>query len=218
MEIELKLLISRRFLHRVLAYRTVRRRGRGLLRTEALHSVYYDTPRFELRRKGIALRLRRRGSGWVQTVKGSGSSAGGLHLREEFEWKLPRNALDAALLERTPFRKLFDASLRRRLRPAFTTAFRRTAIDLAIGRRTRAELALDVGEIRANSRRETIAEVEIELIRGELRDLVAFARKLKGSLRFRIGNASKAERGYALADGGFIRASLRTQRRAGAVH
>ena len=214
MEIELKLLITRRLLHRVLVHRTVRRCGRGPSRSEALRSVYFDTPGFDLRRKGIALRLRRKGGGWVQTVKGGGSSALGLHRREEFEWKLPREALDLDVLERTPYRKLFDASLRRRLRPAFATAFRRTAVDLAIGRRTRAELALDVGEIRAGRRREAIAEVEIELSRGEPRDLVTFARTLKGSLRFRIGNASKAERGYALAYGGLVRASLRTQPRA----
>lgn len=218
MEIELKLLISRRLLHRVLVDPAVQRHRRGPFRTEALHSVYYDTAEFDLRGNGVALRLRRQGNGWVQTVKGPGSSVLGLHRREEFEWKLPREALDPRLLERTPFGKLFSASLRRRLRPVFATAFRRTVVRLGIGRRTRAELALDVGDIRAEGRREPIAEVEIELIRGEPRDLVAFARKLESTLRFRIGDANKAERGYALADGGFIRASLRTQPRAGMVH
>lgn len=214
MEIELKLLLARRRLAGVLAQRIIRRHARGPARAALLHSIYYDTPQFDLYRAGIALRLRLEEGAWIQTLKGRGEAAGGLHQRQEFEWKLGRKALDFSALARTPFRSAFSESLRRRLRPVFTTAFRRTSRLLALGRRTRAELALDSGEIRAGGRREAIAEAEIELLRGDPRRLITLARQLGRVLHTRVGNASKAARGYALAAGKTAKPSLRTQRKA----
>ena len=53
--------------------------------TQKLYSIYYDTPDHDLRRKDVALRLRREGRRWVQTVKGGGGVAAGLHQRQEWE-------------------------------------------------------------------------------------------------------------------------------------
>ena len=50
-----------------------------------LINLYYDTPKLELHRHGIALRLRKQGRSWLQTVKCAGSSAAGLTTRPEWE-------------------------------------------------------------------------------------------------------------------------------------
>ena len=44
-----------------------------------LLNTYYDTPEFDLRKRNIAVRIRRKGrSVWLMTVKGGASGAGGL--------------------------------------------------------------------------------------------------------------------------------------------
>ena len=51
--------------------------------TQRLTNVYYDTNGLDLRKRGIALRLRRKGGRWLQTVKCAGNHAGGLAARPE---------------------------------------------------------------------------------------------------------------------------------------
>jgi inorganic triphosphatase YgiF len=43
-----------------------------------LDNIYYDTEKLGLRRRGISLRLRRKGKLWLQTVKLAGNAAAGL--------------------------------------------------------------------------------------------------------------------------------------------
>jgi triphosphatase len=50
-------------------------------------------------------------------------------------------------------------------------------------------------------RRETIAELELELKAATAAGLIDFARELADRCRLRLGVLTKAERGYALADG-----------------
>src|SRR5690349_14749531 len=81
--------------------------ARGRPRTTHLVSTYYDTPARDLAAAGVALRLRRAGGRWLQTVKGAGDAAAGLHRRAEFEWPVATPRLDREKLATTPFRKLF---------------------------------------------------------------------------------------------------------------
>ena len=58
-------------------------------KTEQLVNLYYDTPALALHQRGIALRLRKQGRIWLQTVKCAGSSSAGLSTRPE--WEAPYN-------------------------------------------------------------------------------------------------------------------------------
>jgi inorganic triphosphatase YgiF len=197
-EIELKLTASAAALTAVCAHPAVTAAKRGRMRTQQIVSTYFDTPGRDLASAGVALRLRRAGTRWLQTVKGEGDAAAGVHRRTEFEWRLPEPKLDIAKLARTPWRKLFARS-NGHYRRVFATAVRRSELPLAFADGTRATLCLDVGEIRAGRRRVPLTEVEVELKHGDPSRLFELAEALTADLPLRISHASKAERGYALA-------------------
>jgi triphosphatase len=179
---------------RVLPFAAAARRRR-------LHSVYYDTPDLKLQRAGAALRLRRAGRKWLQTLKLPQGAQGALATRAEWEMPAPQGRLDCALFPRETVRAssgLDIVRLARHLRPVFTTRFERRAGMLALGHGVRAEAAIDRGTIEAGARREPILELELELLEGEIGPLVGLADSLVGPLGLRIETVSKAERGYRL--------------------
>jgi inorganic triphosphatase YgiF len=197
-EIELKLTAAAETLAAVRSHPAVIAAARGPLRTRRIVSSYYDTPGRDLAAAGVALRLRRAGARWLQSVKGDGEAAAGVHRRVEFEWPLQAPKLDLAKLDRTPWRKLF-ARRGARYRRVFATAVRRSELPLAFADGTRATLCLDVGEIRAGRRRAALTEIEVELEHGDPSRLFELAEALAADLPVRVTHTSKAQRGYALA-------------------
>jgi triphosphatase len=200
METELKLLLAPQDLRRLRRDPRIKALQQGRASVRRIHSVYYDTPEHALLRAGLALRLRSDGARWLQSLKTEGQAAAGLHLREEWEWPLPGKALDFGLLATTPEAKLFRASrLRAALGPVFTTEFERTSLRLAFADGSLAELCLDHGEIRSGRHASAISEAEVELLAGSSVRLYELALDLIARVPLRLGQASKAERGYALA-------------------
>jgi triphosphatase len=181
-------------------------------RTVRLHAIYFDTPDFELRRREMALRLRRVGRRWIQTLKAGRSGAGGLHAREEWEVDRPGPTLDLDALAGTPMDEAREAASR--LGEVFTVDMRRTTWELEVSPGNRLEVALDRGEVRHGSLVEPVSEVEIESLSGD--PLAVF--ELAGQLMQPEGGApallpsaiTKAQRGYRLANAeapGPVRAS-----------
>ncbi|MGP1675682.1 MAG: CYTH and CHAD domain-containing protein [Burkholderiales bacterium] len=202
METELKLLLAPQDLRRLRRDPGIRARQQGRAATRRVRSVYYDTPEHALLRAGVALRLRADGRRWLQTLKTEGQAVAGLHLREEWEWPLPGAALDFGLLATTPQAKLFRSPrLRAKLGPVFATDFTRTSLRLGFADGSLAELCLDSGEVRSGRRASAISEAEIELLAGSPARLYELALELTQRVPLRLGQASKAERGYALARG-----------------
>ncbi|OGA06473.1 MAG: hypothetical protein A3H33_02410 [Betaproteobacteria bacterium RIFCSPLOWO2_02_FULL_65_20] len=206
METELKLLVARDDLERVLGAQAVKRRAQGRAQSSELTGVYYDTPELDLYGERLALRLRRvcanSGERWFQALKGGAASAAGLTEREEYEWPVRGRSVDLTLLDATPYGPVFaKRSVREALRPVFTTRVKRTLLRLELDQGAQAELCADLGEIRAADRRSRVCEVEIELKSGGYDGpmaLFAFAAELLHEVPFRLGALSKAERGYAL--------------------
>jgi triphosphatase len=197
-EIELKLTASREVLAAVSSHPAVAAVARGRPRTTQLSTTYYDTANRDLAAAGVALRLRHADGRWLQTVKGGGAVVAGLHRRSEYEWPLESPRLDRAKLAHTPWRKLFERS--GAYRRVFATDVRRSEQPLAFADGTRAKLCLDVGEIRAGRRRAPVSEIEVELESGDLSRLYELASAIAVDLPIRIEHASKAARGYALAN------------------
>ena len=59
----------------------------------------------------------------------------------------------------------------------------------------------DEGEIAGGDNSQRLCELELELLDGQAADLLAAARQIADEVPMRVGVLSKAERGFALADG-----------------
>ncbi|WP_210397324.1 inorganic triphosphatase [Motiliproteus sediminis] len=198
-EIELKLSLPRDPANALARHPLIERHQQAAPRRQALYNRYFDTPDQDLNHHAIALRIRRQGQTYIQTLKTRGSSQGGLHQRQEWEWPLPSDQLDLKLLPAEAFPATINTAL---LAAAFTTDFQRTSWILnyaAAGKQALIELVLDDGWVSNGSQRDPIYEVELELKQGDAGTLISFARALAATLPLRICRISKAERGYRLA-------------------
>jgi len=196
-EIELKLALPPGRVEAFLA-RMARRRAQP--EKHALHTRYFDTPDFDLSAAGVALRVRRAGRRWLQTLKTEGERQGGLSRRLEFEMSVPRGALDWS---RFPAEALayVPAAWRDRLVPAFETRFERLAWQLSGRGGARIEVALDRGEVRAGEARAPICEIELELKAGRPDALFDLAIAWAADFGCLPDDESKAARGMRLARG-----------------
>ena len=192
-----------------------------------LQAVYVDTAGRHLAAAGLALRLRKEGRVWVQTLKGRGD---GIASRLEHEVRLPSQpgmpdivvqrhagtaagaALEVAIQSATatriagPHATAGEADAARAtphdaaLLPVYRTDIRR------LHRRVRhagalIEIAYDRGFIIAGDRRLAVDEIEFELISGPAAALPALAQRWSARFELWWDVRSKSERGQRLADG-----------------
>ena len=167
--------------------------------TDRLSAIYYDTPDRRLARHGAALRVRRAGARFTQTLK----VAEGPLERLEHDVEVPGLAPALDRLPRDAVAKRVGAVLEDELAPVFATDVTRRTRRVAIenGVAGEVELALDEGEIRAGERSEPIAEIEVELKGGAPAAVFAVADALVAAGAARLVAGSKAARGYELAAG-----------------
>ena len=198
-EVELKLLIDPADIPRLRRHPLLKALCPSGPKTRKLTSIYFDTDDFVLKNQAIALRVRRSGRQWIQTVKGGGSVQAGLHQRDEWEAPVAHSTPDFTKITDPGLIRLFAREdLRQRLHPVFVTEFNRTIWLLETEAGDRVEMALDRGEVRADQGKSTISEVELELKAGNPAALYELALALQEAVPLRPENASKAERGYAL--------------------
>ncbi|HEY0209332.1 inorganic triphosphatase [Acerihabitans sp.] len=166
-----------------------------------LINIYYDTAGLELRQHGVGLRVRGNNDRYEMTAKTAGTIVGGLHQHPEYNIPLAGPEIDIALLPADIWPPGTDVTtLQRRLEPLFRTDYRREKWVVTYGE-SEIEVAFDQGEVAAGDLRETICELEMEILRGNVADLLAFAGTLCADGGLRQGGLSKAARGYHLAAG-----------------
>lgn len=180
--------------------------GRSPAAPLRLQAAYFDTADSALAAARLALRLRREGRRWVQTLKGAGPD-GMTRLEHNVALADPGAALpaiDPARHAGTPAGERLLALLSQRpgdaLEARYRTEIRRRSRVL----RTRGgsvELAFDVGRIEAGARQLPVCELEIELARGEPSVLIEVARRWVARHGLWLDLRSKAERGEGLAGG-----------------
>lgn len=197
-EIELKLLVSPEHTNGV--WRALAKHSPARPTTKRLFSAYYDTPERKLAGKGIALRLRRDGRHWIQTIKGGGGAAGGLHQRLEHETAIPAQLpYFPAMVEAGFGDVVAKPGVRESVRVVFVTDFRRTSTIVSPAPESRVEVSLDRGEIVAEGRHMPICEIELELKAGPVQCLFDLALEIAAVLPVRLENRSKAQRAHELA-------------------
>jgi triphosphatase len=174
----------------------------GSRRTQSLVTVYYDTPDHELSAAGIALRLRKVGRRWVQSIKFGKGGGIGLFSRGEVEKPAPggRLVLDG------PGPDNLHSEINRivgggTLSAVFETRIRRVTDRLRLEDGSEVELALDHGEVVAGEASQPIREAEMELVSGEVGALFDLAEMLFSEGPVRFATESKAAQGYRLARG-----------------
>lgn len=165
---------------------------------QTIKTLYYDTPMHDLKAKGMALRVRQVNGDFVQTVKGGGSQEGALHTRQE--WEVPISGwlfeLDKIVPEAAEI--LLENLDPKALLPMFTTDFTRYSWEICLEDETCIELAYDVGTVSANDKTQKLAEIEIELLSGDVNTLTQVVQRLQKDLPLQPQEKSKAAQAYDL--------------------
>ncbi|CAD5373789.1 Adenylate cyclase [Rubrivivax sp. A210] len=198
METELKFQVPARrsaALHQAVATATAR--------TTRLQAVYCDTPDRRLAAAGLALRLRKEGRVWMQTLKGRGD---GLAVRLEHEVRVGVRAaqppLDPQRHAGTPVGEALLAVLAEAppLEAVYRTDIRRLHRLVRSGGAL-IEIAHDRGEIIAGERRLAVDEIEFELVSGDSATLPALAARWAARFGLWWDVRTKSEQGHRLAAG-----------------
>ena len=198
-EIELKLLLSKEDLERLLTLDFMVQAVReGSRRVRHLVSTYYDTQELTLKEHGIAYRVRDKGDGSFEaTVKTQKQSAGGLSERLELNRPLAeaQPVLDgfAALGLGFELSELAPCGVQ----ALFTVDVQRITYILDYAGAV-CELAIDKGAIRCGEKSDSIDEVEIELLEGEVQALLELKERIAAAVTLRAEERSKFARGLAL--------------------
>ncbi|MFH1495464.1 MAG: CHAD domain-containing protein [Pseudomonadota bacterium] len=199
-EIELKLLINPADIARFRRHPLLKAHANGRARSRNLLSIYFDTPDLSLRQQRVALRVRRIGSHWIQTVKGGGGVRAGLHQRGEWEEEVAHDRPDLTKITDPSLLKLFSsAAVRDKLQAVFITEFKRTTWQLQWDNGDALELALDQGAVKSGDKSAPVCEIELELKQGNPARLFEAALELQQTIPLRLENVNKADRGYRLS-------------------
>lgn len=193
-ELEIKLSVSESAQERAVKWLSGRSGVRAGNR-QSLVNRYYDTAEADLNRAKAALRIRKAGDAYIQTLKTRGEFVGGAHNREEWEWPLAGPELDLSLLEETPLGDTLDLE---KLQVVFETNFQRRVLWLE-ETPSLIEVAVDAGRIVAGEVQSPLNEVEFELKSGDGGKLVESALALAREVPVFLNLVSKAEQGYFLA-------------------
>ena len=150
-EVELKLEFAASDRDRLIASPLLGGRSKG----KKLRAIYFDTPSFDLRRAGFALRIRSAGDKRTQTIK----TADGASLLSRGEWEQPVSD-DVPVLDETAglFGEFIPESRLKRIAPLFTTDIARVVHKIELPGASLVECAIDSGHIIAGNRRMPVAQ------------------------------------------------------------
>ncbi len=202
-EIELKLLLDESAEKALRAKAAALPLASGKPSRIKLHAIYFDTADHALSRRRIALRVRREGRRWVQTVKLGSGVVAGLSRPIEDEQPAPGGRLALHVIADPALREaVLEALDGSPPLPVFETEMQRSLWLLRGPRGGVIELAVDVGEIRVGDRASALREAELELKSGQVAELFELARDLWPEAPLRASRRNKAQRGFIVAAGG----------------
>lgn len=174
---------------------------RGVKHSDKIHlrANYFDTVDERLSKARLSYRVRRENDVWIATIKGDGSSLGGLHSRMEINVPVHSSKPDLSVFQANDIHKkilqVLDGGV---LEGIVQTDFEREAV-LFEQNETWIEIALDQGSIIAADKKSPILEVELELKKGKAAELLSLGAQLAGQFPLRIESKSKLFRGLILA-------------------
>lgn len=200
-EIEIKFHATNEVLSAVRASQLLIKHSKQKWQSKELFNQYLDTEQQDLTGAGVALRVRKDGEQYIQTLKAKGHSIGGLSERDEFDWYIKDEHLDLSLLDAEHWPPALADLDKTTLAAIFATDFIRDYIlvdwqqsDVS----ARFEVAVDRGIIKTANNQQPLNELELELKQGNVTAMLGFAIKLADKFPLIPSDLSKAERGYRL--------------------
>ncbi|NBI42948.1 CYTH domain-containing protein [[Haemophilus] felis] len=169
-------------------------------KTVFLGNCYYDNANLQLAACKIGLRVRKENENFTLTLKTDGEVKGGLHIRPEYNLSLENADFGEVQLAALAEQSGISLSQFMPFQIIFSTDFERQFWLVECGNGAVIEVAFDQGEILAGKNKQAICEVEFELKQGKIQDLLFFVKGLILEKAIRLSSASKAQRGYALAN------------------
>ncbi|MHB1453515.1 MAG: CYTH domain-containing protein [Saccharofermentanales bacterium] len=177
--------------------------------TRRLKNTYYDTGSRDLDRSKAIYRIREENDGTITaTVKISRSVSDGLHQRQEWIVEQENEEPDVVYFLRKAesdgdpdnvLTELLSKIRNETMIEICSVEFERTTVHIGYGD-TLIELACDVGLYRARRQEEEFFELELELLEGDVKDLVEFGDELEKVLDIIPENMSKYEKSVELGN------------------
>lgn len=171
--------------------------GQAETRTAETVSIYHDTADGRLWSRGYTLRLRAKGGGHELTLKRDGQ---GELARGEWSVMVDEPVPDPGRLPPSAPRSELGVILPEELSERHRTVVTREKKVVEIGGAV-LEASLDRGHIEAGGDRTPVGELELELLKGTPRGVLAAAEMLLGKRALSLEPRSKAGRGMELAEG-----------------
>lgn len=173
----------------------------GSQHTLKLWNQYLDTRDRKLSRTGMAYRIRRTdGRTFEATIKSRGETVNGFSRRAEYTVHLEQDQPVLRGFDPQVDQKLQALLQEDELLPLCTVEFTRKAALLQLSAVTVVEAAVDTGTIKAGGKEALIGEIELELKKGQERELLRFTAGLSLEIPLLPEERSKFGRGLALLE------------------
>lgn len=174
----------------------------GSQHTLKLWNQYLDTRDRKLSRSGMAYRIRRtNGKAFEATIKSRGETVNGFSRRAEYTVPLEQAQPVLQGFAAQVDQKLQTLLHEDELLPLCTVEFTRKVALLQLSAVTVVEAAVDTGTIKAGGKEALIGEIELELKKGQERELLRFTAELAKEIPLLPEERSKFSRGLALLEG-----------------
>lgn len=175
----------------------------GSQHTLKLWNQYLDTRDRKLSRTGMAYRIRRiDGKTFEATIKSRGETVNGFSRRAEYTVPLEQDQPVLQGFDPQVDQKLQALLQEDELLPLCTVEFTRKVALLQLSAVTVVEAAVDTGTIKAGGKEALIGEIELELKKGQERELLRFTAGLALEIPLLPEERSKFSRGLALLEEG----------------
>jgi triphosphatase len=166
-----------------------------------MHAAYFDTPDMDLRRKGIAYRIRQEDERYTATIKWDVNVSEGLHRREEFnlvvnDERFAENPDISIFLSSEAYDVLHEAAGNKKLMKTISMDYERRQFKVDTGKSISC-ISVDNGIIHHDDGHEVpILELEVEWYYGDEADFMALAELIRTKYSLETENMSKLQRAY----------------------
>ena len=172
------------------------------LGTKKLENAYYDTKDLILRNLNMGVRVRSIDDNYhEQTAKCSGVVIGGLHKRIEYNVPIGSKEPELKKFPTVMWKDQDVEFLQQNIEKKFETNFKRKLWLVKQNDMVVAEICYDHGSVESKEHKELINEIEIEVKKGNVDNIIDIAKSIIAAdrIKMHLDSRSKAYRGYELA-------------------